>query len=68
VATTVHERQVIDDAVAIEAHDVAMDLVVTPERVVRPESGSEQPAGIDWDLLTNERLEEIPVLKRLESS
>nr|WP_255291514.1 5-formyltetrahydrofolate cyclo-ligase [Natrinema sp. CBA1119] len=68
VATTVHERQVIDDAVAIEAHDVAMDLVVTPERVVRPESESEQPAGIDWNLLTNERLEEIPVLKRLESS
>ncbi|WP_083902776.1 5-formyltetrahydrofolate cyclo-ligase [Natrinema versiforme] len=63
VATTVHERQVIDDAVAIGAHDVAMDLVVTPERTVRPE-GSAQPSGIDWDLLDEERLEEIPVLDR----
>ncbi|WP_226040215.1 5-formyltetrahydrofolate cyclo-ligase [Natrinema sp. DC36] len=69
VATTVHERQVIDDAVAIAAHDVAMDLVVTPERVLRPEiDGTGQPEGIDWDLLTDERLEEIPVLDRLESS
>lgn len=63
VATTVHERQVIDDAVAIGAHDVSMDLVVTPERAVRPE-GSAQPSGIDWDLLSDERLEEIPVLDR----
>ncbi|SEW22770.1 5-formyltetrahydrofolate cyclo-ligase [Natrinema salifodinae] len=66
VATTVHERQVIggDEPVAIGPHDVAMDLVVTPERVLRPEE-SAQPEGIDWELLTDERLEEIPVLKRL---
>ncbi|WP_425607548.1 5-formyltetrahydrofolate cyclo-ligase [Natrinema zhouii] len=67
VATTVHERQVIDEPVATGAHDVAMTLVVTPERVLRPEA-SEQPDGIDWDLLTAERLAEIPVLDRLDSS
>ncbi|MBZ6495538.1 5-formyltetrahydrofolate cyclo-ligase [Haloterrigena longa] len=61
VATTIHERQLLDERVAMEPHDVAMDLVVTPERVIRPE-GSDQPTGIDWDLLADERLEEIPVL------
>jgi len=65
VATTVHDRQVIDEAVALAAHDVGMDLVVTPERVVRPE-GSNQPAGLDWDLLGDDRRDEIPVLRRLE--
>ncbi len=64
VATTVHERQLLDEPVAVGAHDVAMTLVVTPERVRRPD-GTEQPAGIDWDLLEDERLEEIPVLQRL---
>ena len=64
VATTVHERQLIDDPVTVGDHDVSMDLVVTPERVLRPD-GREQPTGIDWALLEAERLEEIPVLERL---
>ncbi len=44
-----------------------MDLVVTPERAFRPE-GSAQPTGIDWDLLTDDRVAEIPVLERLRTS
>ncbi|WP_336002361.1 5-formyltetrahydrofolate cyclo-ligase [Halorientalis halophila] len=63
VATTVHERQVGDDAVSTAAHDVPMDLVVTPERVLRPAGGA-KPAGIDWSLLSEERRAEIPVLDR----
>ncbi|MFC4436716.1 MULTISPECIES: 5-formyltetrahydrofolate cyclo-ligase [Natrialbaceae] len=64
VATTVHERQVVDDDVATGDHDVSMGLIVTPERVRRPPA-REQPSGIDWDLLADERLEEIPVLERV---
>ncbi|WP_137289530.1 5-formyltetrahydrofolate cyclo-ligase [Natronorubrum halophilum] len=64
VATTIHERQLIDDPVSIGDHDVSMDLVVTPERTLRP-ANRDQPTGIDWDLLPDERLAEIPVLKRL---
>ena len=67
VATTVHDRQVIDEPVALAAHDVAMDLVVTPERVIRSE-GSDQPAGLDWGLLDDDRRDEIPVLRRLEET
>ncbi|AGB36640.1 5-formyltetrahydrofolate cyclo-ligase [Natronococcus occultus] len=64
VATTIHDRQLIADAVATGDHDVTMDLLITPETVRRPERGS-QPGGIDWELLSDERLEEIPVLQRL---
>jgi 5-formyltetrahydrofolate cyclo-ligase len=63
VATTVHERQVLDGPVETDAHDVGLDLVVTPERTRRVE-GAYKPAGIDWDLLSEERVEEIPVLER----
>ncbi|WP_265110244.1 5-formyltetrahydrofolate cyclo-ligase [Halosolutus halophilus] len=64
VATTVHERQLIDDPVAIGRHDVTMTLVVTPDRVRRPPE-QRQPSGIDWTLLDEERREEIPVLRQL---
>lgn len=66
VATTVHERQLLDDSIAVDDHDVPMDLVVTPERVIRPDGG-DRPEGIDWDLLDEERREEIPVLEGLHS-
>ena len=63
VATTVHERQVVDAAVPTGDHDVPLDLVVTPERTIRT-GGGEKPAGIDWGLLSAERRAEIPVLDR----
>jgi 5-formyltetrahydrofolate cyclo-ligase len=65
VATTVHERQVVDDTPEPDAHDVPMDLVVTPDRVVRTETPHDRPTAVDWDLLDEERLAEIPVLARL---
>ena len=64
VATTVHERQVLDEPVDVDDHDVPMDLIVTPEAVRRP-AGGDRPDGIDWNLLTDDRLEEIPILERL---
>ncbi len=64
VATTVHELQVVDDDVRVAAHDVPMDHVVTPERTVRTDSPHAKPAGIDWSLLDDERVAEIPVLAR----
>jgi len=63
-ATTVHELQVVDEAVPTDAHDVPMDLVVTPERTVHTDAG-EKPAGVDWDALEAARIAEIPVLDRL---
>lgn len=65
VATTVHERQVVDEDVPVDDHDVPMDLVVTPERVVRTETKYDRPAGIQWDALSEEKVAEIPVLEHL---
>lgn len=66
VATSVHELQVVaeDDAPAPDAYDVPMDLVATPERLVRTDSPYPRPTGIDWDALDEKRLDEIPVLGR----
>ncbi|CQH59606.1 probable COG0212-type thiamine metabolism protein [Halobacterium hubeiense] len=63
--TTVHERQVVDEAIPTGDHDVPMDYVVTPERVLDTDAPDEKPEGIEWDAVTEERREEIPVLARL---
>ncbi|WP_227133185.1 5-formyltetrahydrofolate cyclo-ligase [Halorubellus salinus] len=62
VATTVHERQVRETP-APGAHDVPMDLVCTPERVVRTETSYDRPHGVDATLLDDDRIDEIPVLQ-----
>jgi 5-formyltetrahydrofolate cyclo-ligase len=64
-ATTVHERQVVDGDVPTTAHDVPMDLVVTPDRTVRTDAAG-KPSEIEWDALSADRIEEIPVLQRLD--
>ncbi len=66
IATTVHEVQVVEETPAVEAHDVPMDVVVTPERVIRTDSAFERPKGIDWDALSDEKVGEIPLLQRLQ--
>jgi 5-formyltetrahydrofolate cyclo-ligase len=51
-------------------HDVRLDLIVTPERVIecpRPKKGR-PPAGIRWDELTDEKIEAIPLLARLRAA
>lgn len=62
VVTTVHERQVVADPVPVEDHDVPIDVVVTPERTLRTDTPHDRPDGIDWEALSAERIDEIPVL------
>ena len=65
VATTVHPRQVVDGAVPVEPTDVAVDVVVTPDRVLRTDRRGGRPRGICWSRLDAERIAEIPVLESL---
>jgi 5-formyltetrahydrofolate cyclo-ligase len=62
--TTVHELQVVDETVPTAAHDVPMERICTPERTIAAKQ-TEKPTGIDWRLIDDERIEEIPVLERL---
>ena len=64
--TTVHEIQVVDGAIPTTPQDVPIDFVFTPERSVRTEATADKPVGIEWSLLDEQRLDEIPILRRLE--
>jgi 5-formyltetrahydrofolate cyclo-ligase len=63
--TTVHELQVQPaGAVPLTDHDVPVDLVITPDRVIdcRPRRGPQRSAGIRWQELTDEKIAAIPLL------
>jgi len=63
VATTVHPLQVVD-RVPAESHDLPLSLVVTPAEAIRVHAPSPPPPGIEWASLSEEDLEEMPVLRR----
>ncbi|MCC5949842.1 MAG: hypothetical protein JJT89_15425 [Nitriliruptoraceae bacterium] len=67
VATTVHPVQVLEPGVVPRtAHDVEVDLIVTPDEVVVVDRATPRaPARIVWDELTEEKLAAIPALARL---
>jgi 5-formyltetrahydrofolate cyclo-ligase len=66
VVTTVHERQVLPAGrVPTTAHDVWVDLIVTPDRVIRAPRHRKTATGIGWDELTDEKILAIPLLGRL---
>ena len=69
VATTVHERQVLEPGeIPMTGHDVPLDLLVTPERVVECDRSYERPRGIAWEELAEEKIGAIPLLARLAAS
>ena len=71
VVTTVHETQVVPVGdIPVTDHDVRLDLIVTPERVVDCRTGrsAPRPAGrIEWDQLTPDKIAAIPLLGSLSS-
>jgi 5-formyltetrahydrofolate cyclo-ligase len=71
VVTTVHELQVRPAGeIPTTDHDVPVDLVVTPERVIdcRARRGRRPVGGIRWDELTEEKVAAIPLLASLASA
>src|SRR5262249_58155457 len=56
VVTTVHDAQVVTRRIPMTAHDVPVDVVATPTRVIRMRRVFARPAGIDWRGLSREQL------------
>jgi len=64
IVTTVHEIQIVEQ-IPLEKHDVPIDLIVTPKRIIRTNSPFPKPKGIYWELIDKKILGEIPLLKEL---
>lgn len=69
VATVVHESQLINDLPdrVMEPHDLAVNLVATPKRVIFTRCSFEKPNQIFWAEISQEMMKSMPVLKDLRS-
>jgi 5-formyltetrahydrofolate cyclo-ligase len=66
IATTVHDCQVVSDF-QVEKYDLPVDYVLTPTKLHETNTKLPRPKGIYWDLVTTERLREIPLLRELRA-
>lgn len=65
VATTVHALQVVG-GFPRESNDLPLSLIVTPDETITVKRPPPAPTGIDWDRLTEQDLDEMPVLRELK--
>jgi len=64
VITTVHDSQIVP-SVPQEDHDIAVDYIVTPTRVLATNRTRPRPVGIIWGKVSAEMMEKMPILKEL---
>ncbi|MFE8701435.1 5-formyltetrahydrofolate cyclo-ligase [Cytobacillus sp. FJAT-54145] len=63
VIGTVNSAQVVEDEIPIDRFDLTVDWIATEKELIETNSPYEKPTGIQWDLVTEEEMEEMPVLR-----
>jgi 5-formyltetrahydrofolate cyclo-ligase len=61
IVTTVHDVQVLDEDLPETEHDFRVDLIVTPDDVIRCPRVA-RPAGVLWQHLDDDKIAAIPTL------
>jgi 5-formyltetrahydrofolate cyclo-ligase len=64
IATTVHSLQVLGGDLPETGHDFRVDLIVTPDEVIRA-GARKRPTGVVWNDLDSAKIDEIPALAAL---
>ncbi|XP_060132036.1 methenyltetrahydrofolate synthase domain-containing protein isoform X2 [Zootoca vivipara] len=66
VVTAVHDCQVVDiPEDLLGDHDLTVDYILTPTRIIKTGCRHPKPQGILWHKISHEMLGKIPVLKNL---
>ncbi|KVH98608.1 5-formyltetrahydrofolate cyclo-ligase-like protein COG0212 [Cynara cardunculus var. scolymus] len=69
IVTSVHDEQLVDD-IPVEKlliHDVPVDIICTPTRVIFTNTSIPKPQGIYWEKLSPEKLSQIKILRQLKA-
>ena len=67
IVTTVHDVQVLEEELPVLRHDIPVDYIVTPSRMIQTQTQLPRPAGIYWDDLTKDKIDAMPYFKKLQS-
>jgi 5-formyltetrahydrofolate cyclo-ligase len=68
IATTVHDMQVVVWVPMDPTHDMPLDIIATPTRLIQTRTRIQRPRGISWDILSDENIKAIPLLAALRES
>jgi 5-formyltetrahydrofolate cyclo-ligase len=66
VITSVHRFQLIRKRIDRKHHDFTVDIILTPEKILRCPADRKRPSGIYWKDLSEQKIQEIPALKVLK--
>ncbi|WP_066048668.1 5-formyltetrahydrofolate cyclo-ligase [Robertmurraya korlensis] len=62
---TIHSCQLTEHEIPRDAFDLTVDWIATETELIKTNSPYKKPSGIQWELVTEEELEEMPVLKEI---
>jgi len=65
VVDIVHDEQVVDEVLTGEPHDVAVDWIATPERLLHVAEPGRAPGRVFWELLPGTEHETLPPILEL---
>jgi 5-formyltetrahydrofolate cyclo-ligase len=68
IVTSVHPLQILDEELPMTEHDIPLTAIVTPNEFIEMDRRLKRPKGIYWNILPDEKIEAIPVLKRRRSN
>jgi len=68
VVTTVHPLQVVSGRLPMLPHDIPLDVIVTPDAIVRCPRRHRRPRGLLWKSLPEAKIAEVPLLAKLRAS
>jgi 5-formyltetrahydrofolate cyclo-ligase len=64
IVTSVHPLQVVDEEIPMEEHDIPLSAIITPTEIIESQSSFPRPKGIYWSMLSQEKIDAIPVLSK----
>ncbi|MBM7662960.1 5-formyltetrahydrofolate cyclo-ligase [Bacillus mesophilus] len=65
IIATIHSAQLTDLDVPRDPFDLTVDWIATESELIKTNSPYKKPNGIQWDLVTEEELTEMPVLREI---
>ncbi len=67
IVTTVHPLQIVEqERLPMQAHDWALNWIVTPEEAIATNTSYPRPTGLDWETIRPEQFKKIPILRQLK--
>ena len=68
IITTVHPLQIVSNKIDLRPHDIPVDFIVTPGKVIATRTRIKRPKGILWNYLDDEKIAAIPLLRKMKQA